>query len=476
MKKNSQLNKEVILFNESFNNISLIEQLEKVDGLNDAKNDSLINLSINIEEDKIDEDGPIIENLKSPFKQTNYPNDNTNNASAYKANAHNINAYNANNYNANAHNANTHNVNSYNVNNDLGNKRFNNFIKAHPNNEVLDPNNMHELKNLKTLKDLIKDINIDSDREMIKEIEFQTAKQFFKPIQENDNDNDKNNDSIVIEDMGAKGSIRNSSKNVEGSTKLSKNDKDQPDKELEKSEENLISLQPKFSKSGTNFYPKIKSENVPDLLKRILEKNKKEASVKQRDCFNNITTQKNQNLYRNGKFLLNMERPSTQHSSKQNPSVKKSFAVENTDINFNIDLSDVYFWRKHEELWNNLNTSTFKINNDFENYFIPKYESEILNSIFFKANGIIKDKIIITEKIFNPKHEIKKWKDAYKVAIKRWHPDKLIPLLADLKIKDEIKNSYILKKCGSILNNINKSINIVLDVLKKIMNKQAPKL
>jgi len=99
-----------------------------------------------------------------------------------------------------------------------------------------------------------------------------------------------------------------------------------------------------------------------------------------------------------------------------------------------------------------------------------------LISLFFKTNGIIKDRLEINDKIHNPKHEIKKWKDVYKIAIKRWHPDKLIPLLSDIDIHDDIKNNIILKKCGSILNNINQSINTIIDILKKVANKQAPKL
>jgi len=332
-----------------------------------------------------------------------------------------------------------------------------------------------DINNAKKITDLIKDIDIDVD------IEIKDIPDNFKPFKRD------SNDSIDIE-LSQKPTQRNSTKNVEGSTKISKNENskinrdesinNKKKKETNKSNENdleenkLCKEEPKFSKTGANFF-QMKSENVPDLLKRIMEKNKKEASVKQRDCFSQMI---NQNLNRNGKFILNMERPRTQHSSKT-IYMKKEQQKAFEEINFDLRLSDVFFWRKHEELWANLsNTSKFKIDKEFDSYFIPKYESEILISIFFTQNAIIKDKIEITDKIFQPKHEIKKWKEAYKVAIKRWHPDKLIPLLVDIQVNDDVKKNYILKKCGTILNSINKQMNTIIEILKKLANKQAPVL
>ena len=395
---NNQIDKEVLFFNDSFNNISLIEQLEKIEGL-----------------DEID--------FQSQPKEENCP-----------------------------------------INSSFDKQKE----KASKGIDV-------DINNAKKITDLIKDIDIDVD------IEIKDIPDNFKPFKRD------SNDSIDIE-LSQKPTQRNSTKNVEGSTKISKNENskinrdesinNKKKKETNKSNENdfeenkLCKEEPKFSKTGANFF-QMKSENVPDLLKRIMEKNKKEASVKQRDCFSQMI---NQNLNRNGKFILNMERPRTQHSSKT-IYMKKEQQQAFEEINFDLRLSDVFFWRKHEELWANLsNTSKFKIDKEFDSYFIPKYESEILISIFFKLNDIIKDKIEITDKIFQPKHEIKKWKEAYKVAIKRWHPDKLIPLLVDIQVNDDVKKNYILKKCGTILNSINKQMNTIIEILKKIANKQAPVL
>lgn len=371
----------------------------------------------------------------------------------------------------------------------LFNESFNNisFIEQQDKNENFDFNE----KLLDSPINLSVKIDFDGDGPEIKNLNKNFVKEKENHVGNSKKDNRDNN--IIIEDSNDKQPLKNVSK-IEGSTKISKNEISKANKdddsnninvknnnennenELEKSksENNFICEEKKFCKTGTNFYPKIQSENVPELLKRIMEKNKKEASVKQRDCFNNIISVKNQNLNKNGKFILSMEQPKTQHS-KVNQFLKKP-TEEPREINLEVCLSDCYFWRKHEELWSNLENNKFKINSDFDNYFIPKNESEIVSSIFFKENGVLKDKITITDQTFNPKHEIKKWKEAYKIAIKRWHPDKLIPLLADLKIKDEVKNSYVLVKCGSIVQNINNSINTILETLKKVSNKQAPML
>lgn len=427
-KEKGLIDKELLLFNESFNNISHIEGIEKVEDGDFNVDGSLLNLSINMHVGK----PPIgIENMISPQYKITTP-----------------------------------------CNKEFPDKKISQKI-------VIDANQKNKKSKEKDLEDniLIEDLD---PKDINEQNEYPDQKQ------------------------------RNSSKTVEGSTKISKNESSKQNKDDDsninknrdkdsnqidpnqkndednnddsKSEKNLLCEQ-KFSKSGANFYPKIKAENVPELLRRIMEKNKKEASVKQRDGFTNLINQKNQNLNlnKNGKLILNPNRPSTRggaaHSSKTNPFVRNQ-SVEDVDNNIylELNLTDGYFWRKHEDLWNNLSTNTFKIDKDFDNYFIPHMESEIVSSIFFKENGVIKDKLIITDKIFNPKHEIKKWKEAYKIAIKRWHPDKLIPLLADLKIEDDLKNNFIVKKCGSILNSINKSLNMVVDVLKKVQNRQAPKL
>jgi len=181
-----------------------------------------------------------------------------------------------------------------------------------------------------------------------------------------------------------------------------------------------------MSKTGSSFFPKINKEEVSDLIKRVIEKNKKELSVKQRYCLNNLANKHNNNinninnlnnlnnlnninnikninnincinnsnnLNSKGRFILNRqyERPSTQSASNLN----KLFLYEN--IKHELFLTDVYFWRKHEELWeklsdlnkiNDLNNNLNDLNNqsninvlnkhnEFESFFIPKYESEI---------------------------------------------------------------------------------------------------
>ena len=43
----------------------------------------------------------------------------------------------------------------------------------------------------------------------------------------------------------------------------------------------------------------------------------------------------------------------------------------------------------------------------------------------------------IDDNINNPKLGMKKWKNAYKRLILRWHPDKLYSFISEIKLKDE---------------------------------------
>jgi len=465
VQKNSNLlDKEVLLFNESFNNISLIEQLDKIEGIDDIadekendydRKDSIFNFSMEKEKENKDD------NNKNKIIN-NFLHSNVNNNKKNKNNVNNIN--------------NINNIN--NMNNKNNNKIMDKINKIDIDNSDEDDNIIIENMDNMRKEKLGAKPSVRNSSKMI-ENSTKISKNDHNDINDNNDNNDNNEENLINEDKKDEKVIENN-KEDQDDKKVKNNIEDQDDLEIEAKHEKLENLlcENKFSKSGANFFPKIQPENVPDLLKRILEKNKKEASVRQRDGFTNMTNQKNQNLNKNGNFILNMERPRTQHSSKSNPYLKKEDKEKFEAINFEIGLSDMFFWRKHEEVWEKINSSSgaLKTYPEFDNYFIPKFESEILQSIFFKTNGIIKDKIEINDKIFNPKHEIKKWKDAYKIAIKRWHPDKLIPLLSEIQITDDLKNSYILKKCGSILDSINKSINTVVDILKKIANKQAPKL
>jgi hypothetical protein len=74
----------------------------------------------------------------------------------------------------------------------------------------------------------------------------------------------------------------------------------------------------------------------------------------------------------------------------------------------------------------------------------------------------------VDDNIKNPKNEMKKWKDAYKLAVHRWHPDKLFPLLEELKLKDENKKQLLKKKSTIIINNMNNLYKQIIEILRKV--------
>ncbi len=164
-----------------------------------------------------------------------------------------------------------------------------------------------------------------------------------------------------------------------------------------------------------------------------------------------------------------------------NPFFKKT---ENTPDSFlTVRLTDTYYWKKHEEIWDSI--ESYKILNNqknkeecnymFENFFIPKFENEIVTSIFFKQNKVSSEKLVITSKILNPNLEINRWSESYKVALKRWNVDTLIPLITELQLKNEVEKlliKYILAKREIILQAIEKSFNEVIKILKKIKAKR----
>ena len=75
----------------------------------------------------------------------------------------------------------------------------------------------------------------------------------------------------------------------------------------------------------------------------------------------------------------------------------------------------------------------------------------------------------IDDDIVNPKIEIKKWKNVYKKMIFRWHPDKLFPLINDLKITNDFIKKEIERRSSLIINNINVLFQNIMEILKKIL-------
>lgn len=211
--------------------------------------------------------------------------------------------------------------------------------------------------------------------------------------------------------------------------------------------------------------------NVANVIKRVMEKNKKEAAVRQRDFFSNYP-QNYMNLNMNrtgGKFFIN---PSNNQGSSHQNFRPQTDNKEKTMNYLEITIQDVPFWRKHEEIWNSVLSPGYNVCSDIEKYILPPNEFDILVSSYSKINNIYREKIIIDDKILNAKEEIQKWKNAYKRAVLRWHPDKLFAFLDNLKLKDDCKKNTLKKKSSIIMHNMNKLLQSILEILKKIIAKK----
>ena len=142
-------------------------------------------------------------------------------------------------------------------------------------------------------------------------------------------------------------------------------------------------------------------------------------------------------------------------------------------------------WEKHEEIWKNISNKSF--NEKFEHFLLPPNDTDIIISNYLriypnklnicnysKINTKSKNEkeflsFYIDDDIQNPKNEIKKWKNVYKNMIFRWHPDKLFPLLKELKIKNEFIKKELERRSSLIINNINSLYQNIMEILKKII-------
>ena len=82
---------------------------------------------------------------------------------------------------------------------------------------------------------------------------------------------------------------------------------------------------------------------------------------------------------------------------------------------------------------------------------------------------------MIDDNIQNPKLEIKKWKEAYKRVIFRWHPDKLFATLEEINFKNEQQKNELKKKSTQIINNMNTLYKSIIEILNKIIEAKDKK-
>lgn len=248
------------------------------------------------------------------------------------------------------------------------------------------------------------------------------------------------------------------------------------------------------SKTSSNFFQQESkpSININNLINRVIENNKKAAAAKRKDFFSEI-----------GKDFMNnhMRRTSTNFYSSNSSNRYTSNKGENSNTYINpkqpqtlnsleITLLSPVDWRKHEEIW--MNISSLKMApSDLEKHLIPPNDNDVLVSAYCKMNPYILNfcsfsnistssnsnksnylSFIIDDNMKNPKLEMKKWKEAYKKVILRWHPDKLLNVLKEVKFKDDNKISQLRKKSTVIINNMNVLYKKILEILRKILQKK----
>lgn len=216
---------------------------------------------------------------------------------------------------------------------------------------------------------------------------------------------------------------------------------------------------------STTTQREIKVDDVASIIKRVLENNKKEAQAKNREFFSNYP-QNYMNMNKTkSNFLIG------QRSESQRPFTDNLPRSNSTFNSMDIYLTDFSSWKKHEEIWNNISSQKL-ISWELEKYLIPPNDNDILYSSFFKLHGITIDRFVIDDNIPNSKSEIQKWKSAYKRAILRWHPDKLFPFLEEIKLCDDNRKNILKKKAGLVINNMNKTLQSILEILRKIGSKK----
>jgi hypothetical protein len=231
---------------------------------------------------------------------------------------------------------------------------------------------------------------------------------------------------------------------------------------------------------------------IENLINNVIENNKRAAAARSSTSFYNI-----------GSHFMNNHMRSTK-TKFYNPKGNKGGGFTGTkDSNFTkeqanegkfnkpnslkLTLINPINWRKHEEIWENLVTLSMGLA-DLEKYLMPPNETDVLISSYLKMNPRILNfcsiqkintsntknennfiSFMVDDNIQNPKQEIKKWKEAYKRVIFRWHPDKLFSVLEEIKLKNEQQKIELKKKSSIIINSTNTLYKNIMEILNKIL-------
>ena len=374
-------------------------------------------------------------------------------------------------------------------------------------------NSIDELIRTKKIKNKINSLDLKYKKINIKKIQKDSIKILSKEKNKNNNDFIKNlyNNYFIQKNKNKRliDKINNISQDKISKMKNKKKDENKILKKT-KSSINLITnyslinnikdFKYKFNKfqTSSNFYKfKInlnefkKKENkkytfdINNIIYNVIENNKKAAEFKSSNYFNKLGTD-----------YINFHMKTINYNSSNSQKKYHNYNINNNNNNnfdnnkrttFNsikITLTNPLEWKKHEEIWKNILNLSF-ISMEIEKYLIPPNENEVLISTYLKLNSKLLNFVsyeknnnnyylyfYIDDNIKNPKLEMKKWKDAYKEVLLRWHPDKLSAFLKEIVLKNDEIKKILKKKSTMIINNMNNKFKYIIEILRKIYNYQ----
>ena len=255
-------------------------------------------------------------------------------------------------------------------------------------------------------------------------------------------------------------------------------------------QQNINNNEESKGKSKDDTEKKQHKFNIENIINNVIENNKKAAAARSSTNFYNIGRQFMNNRMRgtNTKFYNAHGGGFTGNKDTNFTKEQAECGQQFTKLNsLKITLLNPINWRKHEEIWGNLSSLNLGLI-ELEKYLMPPNETDVLISSYLKMyprvlNFCTLTKInssntknennfisfMIDDNIANPKQEMKKWKEAYKRVILRWHPDKLYATLEEMKLMNEQQKVELKKKSTLIINNMNSLFKKIMEILKKVL-------
>ncbi len=238
---------------------------------------------------------------------------------------------------------------------------------------------------------------------------------------------------------------------------------------------------------------KKRDNNIENIINNVIENNKRAAAARSSTSFYNIGSHFMNNHMRSTKtkfYNPKDKKGAGTFTGTKDSNFTKEQANEgkfNKPNSLKLTLINPINWRKHEEIWDNLVSLNMGLA-ELERYLLPPNETDVLVSSYLKMNPRVLNfcslqkintsntknennfiSFMVDDNIQNPKQEIKKWKEAYKRVIFRWHPDKLFSILEDIKFKNEQQKIELKKKSSLIINNTNTLYKNLMEILNKIL-------